>query len=109
MLSWSSRAADWASFLNRSRVSSSELIPKGEEIGEDKSQIRSPESVFVQVIEGFDPKTHFIFFLVRPGSYEIYREVRKIIWKHDFEIGWEPLTSGKFVSFGTRGRKPKID
>jgi hypothetical protein len=85
------------------------LIPKGEEIGESKTQIRKPDSIFVETIKDLDPEKYFIFFLVRPDSFGIYREARKILWDHGIEIGWEPLTSGKFVSFGTRGRKPKVE
>lgn len=85
------------------------LIPKGEDIGEDKNQIRRSDSNFAKIIKNIDPDKYFIFFLVRPDSFETYRAARKIIWDNNLEIGWEPLTSGKFVSFGTRGRKPKIE
>jgi hypothetical protein len=85
------------------------LIPKGDKIGEDKRQIKKADSVFFKNIKTLDPEKYFVFFLVRPDSFEVYRDARKIIWDQNLEIGWEPLTSGKFVSFGTRGRKPKIE
>ena len=85
------------------------LIPKEEDIGEDVNQFRKSDSVFAQIIKNLDPEKHFIFFLVRPDSFETYREARKILWNHNLENGWEPLTSGKFVSFGTKGRKPKVE
>ncbi len=85
------------------------LIPKEEDIGEDRKEIKKTDSIFLQIIRNLDPKKHFVFVLVRPDSFEVYREARNLIWDEDLEIGWEPMTAGKFVSFGTKGRKPKVE
>lgn len=85
------------------------LIPKEEDIGETAKEIRKTDSVFAQIINNIDAEKYFVFVLVRPDSFEVYRELRKQSWNLGLEIGWEPLTPGKFVSFGTKGRKPKVE
>ncbi len=99
--------------VNKVRIKSVGLIQllifSGAFVEPDENQIKKSDSVIIETVKDHDPEKYFVFYLVRPDSFPIYREARKILWDHGIEIGWEPLTSGKFVSFGTRGRKPKVE
>ncbi|MFQ5646037.1 MAG: hypothetical protein ACE5GM_03825 [bacterium] len=85
------------------------LIPRAAEIGATSSDLKKPSSSLNQMAMSLDREKFFAFFLVRPDSFEVYRAARKVFWDNSIEVGWEPLESGKFISFGQQGRKPKID
>jgi hypothetical protein len=85
------------------------LVPKADNQGETAEEIKTDESRFKKALQSIDPQKEFAFFLVRPDSYEVFREARDILWKKKIEVGWEPLAKDQFISFSTRGRKPTVD
>lgn len=85
------------------------LVAKSEVQGESKNMLKNEDSTFQQILRGIDPQKEFAFFLVRPDSFEAFRVARKLLWAKNIEIGWEPLSEGQFVSFGSKGRRPTID
>ncbi len=85
------------------------LIPNPENQGDSKDVLRNKDTAFQQILQRIDPEKEFVFFLVRPDSFEAFRVARKLLWAKNIEIGWEPLSEGQFISFGSRGRRPTVD
>jgi hypothetical protein len=81
------------------------LIPKTK----DTAGIGPADLQFSYILDNIDPQQEFAFFLVRPDSYEVFREARKILWKKNVEVGWEPLSPDQTISFSAKGRKPTIE
>ncbi len=85
------------------------LVPKAETQGESSQVLKEEAAEFQKVLQGIDSEKEFAFLLVRPDSFEVFRAARKLLWTHDVEIGWEPLSDGQLISFGSQGRRPTID
>jgi hypothetical protein len=85
------------------------LVPKADIQGEPAEALRDTGTDFQRILKQIDPTQRFAFFLVRPDSFEAFRAARKLLWKKDIEVGWEPITEGQFISFGAKGRRPTVD
>lgn len=85
------------------------LVPKEARQGENINQIVLADSDYQKLVDKIDPEKHFVFFLVRPDSYEVFRKARQILWDRGIQGGWEPLEIGQQITFGSKGRKAVID
>ena len=65
--------------------------PASADVGENPSQLTAANSDFRQVLAQFDPKQDYLVFIVRPDSFEAFRNARKQAWDAGYEVGWEPL------------------
>ena len=66
--------------------------PASADVGETPSQLTAPNSDFRQVLSQFDPQKDYLVFIVRPDSFEAFRNARKQAWDAGYEVGWEPLS-----------------
>ncbi len=66
------------------------FAPKSNEVGETTSQLIAPISQFKQVLSQHNADRDYLIFIVRPDSFEAFREVRKQAWDAGYEVGWEP-------------------
>ena len=64
--------------------------PKSEEIGENTSQLIADNSQFQEVLASNSSEKDYLVFIVRPDSFEAFREARKQAWAKGYEVGWEP-------------------
>ena len=64
--------------------------PKSDEIGEDTSQLVASGSQFQQVLANNNAEKDYLVFIVRPDSFEAFREARKQAWAKGYDVGWEP-------------------
>ena len=64
--------------------------PKSDEIGENTSQLITRESQFQQILANNNSEKDYLVFIVRPDSFEAFREARKQAWAKGYEVGWEP-------------------
>ena len=65
--------------------------PASADVGENPSQLTAANSDFRQVLAQSDPKQDYLVFIVRPDSFEAFRNARKQAWDAGYEVGWEPL------------------
>ena len=65
--------------------------PASADVGENPSQLTAANSDFRQVLAQSDPKKDYLVFIVRPDSFEAFRNARKQAWDAGYEVGWEPL------------------
>ena len=64
--------------------------PRSSEIGETSSQINAADSQFQRVLSQYNSNKDYLVFIVRPDSFEAFREARKQARKAGYEVGWEP-------------------
>jgi len=80
---------------------------RGGNVGETIVQARNPLSDFQFKLASGDAARQFVFFLVRPDSYDMYHVAKEIAKERQFDVGWEPFPEDKKITFGRgfRGRK----
>lgn len=98
--------ADLAKFINDDLEV---FIPKEDQQGENIHHLGTEDAEFKSLARQIDPQVNFAFFLVRPDSYRVFRKARKILWDLGVQVGWEPLSLGQQIIFGSKGRRAVID
>ncbi len=84
------------------------LLPKPGVRGETITELRMPNSIFNQILNGLDRQNQFVFFIVRPDSYDVFREARKIAWERNLEVGWTPKPRDEVILFSPFGEETKV-
>jgi hypothetical protein len=64
--------------------------PRNDVQGETLEEIKNPTSEYQRRIKGADPKTYYLFFIVRDDSFEVFREARRIAATGGLAVGWYP-------------------
>ncbi len=64
--------------------------PISEEVGETSNQLTAADSQFKKVLSQYKPNQDYLVFIVRPDSFETFRNARKQAWDAGYEVGWEP-------------------
>lgn len=44
-----------------------------------------------QMLGQYRPETIYFFFWVHPDSFELFRDIRQLLWNANFEVGWKPV------------------
>lgn len=83
------------------------LMPREGVKGETIKDLQKPDSTFHEIIQNLHAGEDFVYFFVKPDSFEIFRIARSYVWDKDFHVGWHPLDYGRYPTFGSRGRRPK--
>lgn len=65
--------------------------PLSNNIGETATKLTAANSAYKQVLSKSNPKKDYLAFIVRPDSFEAFRDARKQAWEAGYEVGWEPL------------------
>jgi hypothetical protein len=65
--------------------------PLSNNIGEAATKLTTANSAYQQVLSKFNPNKDYLAFIVRPDSFEAFRDARKQAWEAGYEVGWEPL------------------
>jgi hypothetical protein len=64
--------------------------PASPNIGETTQQLGSVDSEFKQILSKSNTDKNYVLFVVRPDSFEAFREARKQAWAAGYQVGWEP-------------------
>lgn len=67
------------------------LTRKAQALGETIEQARRPDSRFMGMLRRARPGTHFPYFVVREDSFELFRELRAIVWKQGYDYYWQSI------------------
>jgi hypothetical protein len=70
-------------------------------IGENTTQFTAKDSAYKQVLSKFNPQEDYLVFIVRPDSFEAFRNARKLAWAAGYEVGWEPHPQGAPIKIRT--------
>lgn len=92
------------SIVNLNNLSLRYDLKEGEEVGDRLSNLSNQTSKYQQQLANFDPRFEYLAFLVRPDSFQSFRQAREIAWKKGFDVGWEPLTEDTPLVLGNEGR-----
>ena len=65
--------------------------PLSNNIGETATQLTAANSAYKQALSKSNPNKDYLAFIVRPDSFEAFRDARKQAWEAGYEVGWEPL------------------
>jgi hypothetical protein len=65
--------------------------PLSNNIGETATQLTAANSAYQQVLSKSNPNKDYLAFIVRPDSFEAFRDARKQAWEAGYQVGWEPL------------------
>ena len=84
------------------------LRPRKGVEGETIKDLKKSNSIFQEMIHNIDKDEIFVYFFVKPDSFEIFRIARAYLWEKEFQVGWHPLDFGRYPTFGSRGRRPKM-
>lgn len=63
-----------------------------ENFGETADEIKQPRSDFRELIARFNPRAHYVQFLVWSDSFDEYMAARQIVSEAGFPAGWQPQT-----------------
>ncbi len=75
-------------------------VSRKETAGEDAEALSKPNSAFVKVLQGLDPKKRYLIFHVFADSFDVYLSARAIATERKFPAGWAPTgRSGDWYSF----------
>ena len=81
------------------------FTPLSKGVGESEAEIISENSNFQRVLRELDPKTDFLFFLVRSDSFDTFETIWNITEKKEFAVGWNPMQNNNAsIVFGSNGR-----
>jgi hypothetical protein len=78
--------------------------PVKDKQGEAIANLAKKNSEFNLVLAKLDPSEDYLAMIVRPDSFEAFRQARELAWKQGFKVGWEPQNSGVPIIFGSGGR-----
>ena len=84
------------------------LVPREGTKGETIEDLKNLDSFFQKTIGDIPQEEIFIYFFVKPDSFEIFRMARAYAWERNIQVGWYPLDYGRSPTFGSRGRRPKL-
>ncbi|TKJ36905.1 hypothetical protein CEE37_14415 [candidate division LCP-89 bacterium B3_LCP] len=83
-----------------------QLTKKPHVKGDSFDELDNPDCVFRQELNKLNPNEHWLKFIVRKNSFDLYIKARDIAWKKKFVVGWwpndDPLMAGP--GGGGRGR-----
>lgn len=65
--------------------------PLSNNIGETGTKLTAANSAYQQVLSKSNPNKDYLAFIVRPDSFETFRDARKQAWEAGYEVGWEPI------------------
>lgn len=88
-------------FINSAEIYKARKKQKGESV----EALEKADSNFQELLSELDPEEDYLAFIVRPDSFPVFREARKIAWEKGFEVGWEPYPNQKPIVFGSGGRR----
>ena len=92
------------SIVNLNNLSLRYDLKPGEEVGDRLNNLTAQDSQYQQQLANFDPRIEYLAFLVRPDSFQSFRQAREIAWKQGFDVGWEPLNADTPIVLGNEGR-----
>lgn len=68
--------------------------------GENSLEILAAGSAFRAELAPLTPATHWVFFIVRNDSFEMFRGARTLAVAQGLSVGWDPKQSGAPLYFG---------
>jgi hypothetical protein len=77
--------------------------PLDEPVGDTITDLRQPDGDFRTSIAGLNPQKHWLYFIVRPDSFEAFRAARKQAKLLDFQVGWNPKKTQDEIVFSPFG------
>jgi hypothetical protein len=86
------------------RSSSLQLELRENAAGENSLQILEPNSAYQAELARLSPATHWVFFIVRNDSFEMFRGARKIALERGLSVGWDPKERDAPLIFGNDAR-----
>jgi hypothetical protein len=78
------------------------LTPK-EGAGATVADLQDADARFRQILREYQPKDHFVYFLVYPDSLTIFEKAREAAIQMNFGTGWDPRGHDDRVSFCLTG------
>ena len=72
--------------------------------GETIAEIHDPQSAFKEMLAKIRPEKQYVSCLLNSDSFEIFREVRRLVQAKHLDFGWEPIdtSSGKIALYPVR-------
>jgi hypothetical protein len=77
--------------------------PRSARQGEPLDDLRLPTSRYGAIIRSLDPQKHFVYFIVRQDSFEVFREARALARDQGLAVGWNPILLDEELRFGEGG------
>ena len=59
--------------------------------GESWSAAQAPGSAWQRTLEAYPREKYYYFFWVTGDSFELFREIRDLLWDRQVEVGWKPV------------------
>jgi hypothetical protein len=79
------------------------LQPRETIRGETGAELERVNSRFRTALAQIDSQFHYIAFLVRDDSFNVFRQARILADKEGYDVGWELLGSDEPIKFGAGG------
>jgi hypothetical protein len=71
--------------------------------GDSITSLAKPNSQFNKALDSLNPQQEYLAFIVRPDSFEAFRQARQQAWKQGFRVGWEPKKTEVPIIFSSSG------
>ena len=82
------------------------ILPRDEAQCFSIASLSDPNGGYLRKLDTVSPRERFLFFVVRPDSYETFRTARKIARDRGFEVGWLPFSIDGTLMIGRGGSGP---
>jgi hypothetical protein len=73
------------------------------DLGETVADLHDPQSEYAGIVGSLDPRTYFVFFIVRNDSFEAFRAARRMAGARGLATGWHPRPRGEPLRFRPGG------
>jgi len=80
------------------------FAPRYPGLGETPEELARTRSEFRQLLQELHPGQDYLAFIVRPDSFEAFRQARQIAREEGFDVGWEPFPHDRQIVFSPSGR-----
>ncbi len=78
--------------------------PREKTQGETPSDFKKENSRYMRLLREENPEKRWLFFVVRPSGYEVFRAARRRAKEEfGFAVGWDPITEGLPIIMRTGG------
>ncbi len=70
-----------------------EFTPRGDH-GELWSEAQAAGSAWQETLQAYPQDKFYYFFWVTGDSFELFRDIRELLWDGQIEVGWKPVADG---------------
>lgn len=94
--------------LQRPSVGRVKAVRRLGALGETAAELGKPNSKLRRFLRTHPASEFHIQFNIAPDSFAMFHRARQLVWKSNYEVGWQFLLAGQSVTFGAGGGRSRV-